>query len=1092
MEFRILGPIEVLDDGVPVDLGAPKQRAVLAVLLLHANEVVAADRLVDLVWGEHPPRTAAHSVQIYVSELRKAFAGNGDVIVTRRPGYELRVDPESIDAYQFVDLVDTATAALRDGDHAAAVVAAGTALGLWRGSPLADFVYDDFAQRDIERLEEIHERAVSVLCEARLAQGHPLEAMPMLRDAVRRDPLREEPRRLLMLALFAGGRQAEALREFRDYRTTLADETGLDPSPELLRLEEQILLRDPSLSPTIQESAGGRTVERNPYKGLRAFGEADAADFFGRDALIEQLLLASTSPLTAVVGPSGSGKSSAVRAGLLPALREGTLSGSHDWVIVTMLPGRHPFAEFDAALRRISSSPAEATGPNDDASIVRSMLRSLPTESALMLLVVDQFEELFTLTDEITRRAFLRNLVTAIGEPRGRIRVLLTVRADFYDRPLLYPEFAELFTENVVNVIPLTPAGIEAAAIGPAQRVGVGFAPDLLAQLVSDMTDQPGSLPLFQYTLTELFDERNESVMSLDAYERIGGLTGALSRRADAVYESLDSSVQETARDVFLRLVKPTEDRYTRRPVPVLDLAAVGDAAAVSAMLTRFGEERLLTFDRDSQTGAATVEVSHEALLEGWGRLAEWLDDARFDLAELDGLMVGAAEWETVGRDSGYLLTGARLTDYEAWSGATTLTLPPIAAEYLAESTQARRRAEEAEAERVEREAKAATRARVRLWGMVAAIVALVAVVTFVVLTAIANRPTAIAFLYEGPDGGGWNDQMVSGLERGMEDFGLDVDVRITSGFGAGLELQRLVDTGYDLILNGLASGGAEEAGKVEASNPSVRFVHPDVGRILEMFQPEEITANPNVAFPVFPANEGSFLMGVVAARMTETGVVGFIGGMDLPVIREFEAGFVAGVEYVEEQEGIDIEVVVDYLSVYDMSGFQSPTMASESARAMHEQGADVIYTAAGGSKYGAQDAAWQTTRETGIHRWHIGVDQDEYAPFAAAAEQAPDEPIFPDGALPGDIMPYILTSMVKRIELPIYDALEDYANGRFQGGIRVYGLEEGGIDYATSGGYIDHLVPELEDLKVRMITGEIQVPQYPDGYDLFGGPEGG
>ncbi len=1092
MEFRILGPIEVLDDGVPVDLGAPKQRAVLAVLLLHANEVVSADRLVDLVWGEDPPRTAAHSVQIYVSELRKAFADNGEVIVTRRPGYELRVDPESIDAHRFADLVDKATATLRDGDHAAAGIAAGAALGLWRGSPLVDFVYDDFAQRDIERLEEIHERAVSVLCEARLAQGHPLEAVPMLRDAVRRDPLREEPRRLLMLALFAGGRQAEALREFRDYRTTLANETGLDPSPELLRLEEQILLRDPSLAPTIEEPASVHSAERNPYKGLRAFGEADAADFFGRDALIEELLLAATSPLTAVVGPSGSGKSSAVRAGLIPALSEGALSGSHDWVILTMLPGRHPFAEFDAALRRVSGSPVEATGPDDDESIIRSMLRSFPTESALMLLVVDQFEELFTLTEEITRRAFLRNLVTVIEEPRGRVRIILTVRADFYDRPLLYPEFAKLFTENVVNVIPLTPAGIEAAAVEPAQRVGVGFAPDLLAQLVSDMTDQPGSLPLFQYTLTELFDERNEPVMSLDTYERIGGLTGALSRRADAVYESLDSSVQETAHDVFLRLVKPTEDRYTRRPVPVLDLEAVGDAAAVSAMLTRFGEERLLTFDRDSQTGAATVEVSHEALLEGWGRLAEWLDDARFDLAELDGLMVGAAEWEAVGRDSGYLLTGARLTDYEAWSEATTLTIPPTAAEYLAESTEARRRAEEAEAERIEREEKEARRARTRLWGMLAAVVALIAVVTFVVLTAIADRPPAIAFLFEGPDGGGWNDQMMNGLERGMEDFGLDVSVRTSSGFGAGFELQQLVDAGHDLIINGRASGDMDAALSVETSNPDVMFVHPDVGRTFEIFDPAMIADNPNISFPVFPANEGSFLMGVVAARMTETGVVGFIGGTDLPVIREFEAGFVAGVEYVEEQEGTDIEVIVDYLSVFDMSGFLSPTMAYESARAMHEQGADVVFTAAGQSKYGAQDAAWLTTRETGIQRWHIGVDQDEYAPVATAAEEKPEEQYHPTGALPGDILPHILTSMVKRIELPVYDALEDYANERFQGGIRVYGLAEGGVAYATSGGYIDHLVPELEDLKARIIVGEIDVPEYADGYHPFGSPEDG
>lgn len=1076
MEFRILGPLEVLEDGVPVDLGAPKQRSLLAVLLLHGNEVVPTDRLIDLVWGEDPPRTAAHSIQIYISELRKKLSGDGEVIVTRRPGYKLQTGTASIDAIRFERLVGEATAAYRDGNRDTAVEAAQAALDLWNGPPLADFTYEDFAQLEIERLTELHSRAVAVIGESLVAEGRPLEAVPILRNEVDQDPLREEPRRLLMLALYTGGRQPEALREFRSFRQILVEETGLDPSPELLRLEEQILLRDASVAPAAAEPGAAEPTERNPYKGLRPFGEADAADFFGRDELIQKLIVASAAPLTVVVGPSGSGKSSAVRAGLIPALRDGARSGSHEWAIITLMPGRYPFAEFDAAMRRAFGSAVGTTDPSDDATLVQSMLRSISSESQLLLLVIDQFEELFTLTDEETRRALLRNLVSIVDEPRGRIKVVLTVRADFYDRPMLYPEFAELFTDNVVNVVPLTPSGIEAAAVGPAQRVGVGLAPDLLAQLVADMANEPGALPLFQYTLTELFDERADSAMTLDGYRRIGGIAGALSRRADAVYESLDPDELDVARAVFLRLVKPSDARYTRRPVPLLELEAVGDAALVSTVLTRFGTERLLTFDRDSRTGAATVEVSHEALLAAWDRLSAWLEEARLDLAELDSLMTRSDEWDIAGREPGYLLTGPRLTDCEAWCASTSIALPPVSAAYLAASVDARRAADRVEAERLDREARATRRARARLWGMLAAVVALVAVITFVVLAAIADRPPAIALLYGGEGDGGWNDMVLDGVERAAADFDLGFATKTSSELGVPYELAAVVETGPDLILNGMASLGAGEAGDIELAHPEINFVHPDVGYLLS---PEEIKGAGNVLFPVFPVQEASFLVGVAAARTTQTGVVGFIGGTDVFIVRAFEAGFVAGVEYANQSEDVGVEVLVEYLTPwFDMGGYMVPSIAFVTASGMHARGADVIFTAAGVSGYGAQLAAAASTEETGIHRWHIGVDQDEYAMVQAGAEADPESE-------EAAVLPHILTSMVKRVDRSLYDALEDYHNDEWASGLRVYGLAEDGVGYATSGGFIDGLVPELEELKRLIIAGEIDVPEYPAGYEI-------
>ena len=1069
MAFRILGPIEVMDDGVPIELGAPKQRALLAVLILHANEGISTDRLIELIWGESPPRTAGHSVQIYVSELRKALDDDGEVILTRRPGYELRVDSEEVDARRFERLVGDAADAQRGGDRETAASLAAEAIALWRGPPLADFAYDEFAQREIRRLEEMRQRAVAILCESQVQAGTPLEAVAMLRDAVARDPLSEEPRRLLMLALFAGGRQAESLRVFRDYRDTLAEETGLEPSPELLRLEEQILLRDPSLATPTATTSARRGAERNPYKGLRAFGEADATDFFGRDRLIRRLLDATTAPFTAVVGPSGSGKSSAVRAGLIPALRAGERSGSHDWTIAVLMPGRYPFAAFDAAMRDAAGSATSASDPTDDASITRSILRSIRTDTGLMLLVVDQFEELFTLTDEATRRAFLRNLITAAEEPRGRIRVLVTVRADFYDRPLLYPEFAKLFAENVVNVLPLTAAGIEAAAVEPAQRVGVGFAPDLLAQLVSDMTDQPGALPLFQYTLTELFDGRDNSVMTLDGYRHVGGLAGALGRRADAVYESLDPDEQETARDVFLRLVKPAGGRHTRRPVPVLELESMGEAVRVSTILTRFGAERLLTFDRDSQTGAATVEVSHEALLSAWSRLAGWLEEARFDLVQLDGLLASAMEWETAGRAPGYLLTGARLADYEAWHESSSIALPPSAFTYLATSTAARIEADRAEAQRRERESKAARRARVRLWGMLAAVVALAAVITFVVVTAIANRPPSVMFGYEGK-GGAWDVQMLSGVERAAADFGIEHGVVAATDIGLGLN--EIVESSPDLALLGWGGLLVDSSMQTALDHPEIDFVVLDIEPDQEL-----IDARPNVSFAVFAANEGSFLVGAIAASKNETGKIGFIGGVDMPPIWDFRAGFEAGARYVDPT----IEITSIYLTQWpDISGYQSPELAAIHARELYESGVDVIYPAAGESGIGVACTARDVTDETGVHRWMIGVDADSYLNWSDPGVMWLTDVLPPyEPKRLVELQPHVLSSMLKRTDTAMYAALEDYANGTFTPGKRIFNLANDGVGYSTSGGYIDDIVADLETMKARIIAGEIHVPTW-------------
>jgi serine/threonine protein kinase/WD40 repeat protein/DNA-binding SARP family transcriptional activator len=463
------------------------------------------------------------------------------------------------------------------------------------------------------------------------------------------------------------------------------------------------------------------TEVENPYKGLRAFGETDTEHFYGRDSLVSELVSAvADHRLVAVVGPSGIGKSSVVRAGLLPALRDGALPGSQTWVISDMFPGSYPYEELAAALLRVAvDRPNELVDElaRDELGIRRVTKRLLPPDTDL-LLVVDQFEELFTLTvDEEIRRRFLDGLTELAADSRARVRVVVTMRADFLDRPLSYPEFGELFKAGMVAVTMPSDDELAAAVEGPARDVGVRFEPGLVSRIIADVRDQPGGLPLLQYALSELFAARKTDLLTAEQYEATGGVVGALGRRAEELSEQLDPSGQAVARNLFLRLVtvrpgsQDTRRRVRRRELRELEL----DAAALEELLRRYGEHRLLTFDRDPTTRSPTVEVAHEALLTQWTRLRTWIEGRREDLVLHRRLLEALAEWEDSGRQSDYLPREGRLVQFEDWAGATDLALSRAEKAFLQEG----RREDD------ERRARASRRRRVVLAGFaVAAVVA--------------------------------------------------------------------------------------------------------------------------------------------------------------------------------------------------------------------------------------------------------------------------------------------------------------------------------------------------------------------------------
>jgi WD40 repeat protein/DNA-binding SARP family transcriptional activator len=649
LEFRILGPLSVRVDGSPVPLGGPKQRALLALLLLNANRVVSRDRLVAELFPEQSVNSADHALRNHVSRLRRVFAPVGSDeprIAARSPGYLLRVEPGELDLERFEQLLAEGREALGAGRTASAAASLRAAEQLWEGRPFADLEFEPFGRLEVERLEELRLAAVEERIDAELALGRQLALVPELETLAAEHPYREHFRAQLMLALYRSGRQAEGLAVYQQTRTLLSDELGLEPGTELQELQRAILVQDAALTPAADEDGHGPAAFRDicPFKGLAPFEPADAEFFFGRERLVDELLgRLEDAPFLALVGSSGSGKSSLLRAGLLPAL-------GREHVLVR--PGEpEPFA------------------------------------GTATVFAVDQFEELFAaeVTDE-QRAAFVTALVETAWDPDRRALVLIALRADFFAHLAHYPELADLVGPNHVLLGPLSTSELRRTIEGPSERVGLEVEPELADTLVDDVAGEPGGLPLLSTALVDLWEERDARRLTLAAYARSGGVRGAVARHAEEAFRALDAGDRLLARRVLLRLVGG-EEALTRRRASRAELDADEDER-VSHVLSVLTERRLLVADGDS------VELIHEALLQHWPRLRIWLEeDAQGRLLHLH-LAQAAAEWEASGREPGELYRGARLAAAVEWADSTCAgTLNRLERDFLDESRRSSARA---------------------------------------------------------------------------------------------------------------------------------------------------------------------------------------------------------------------------------------------------------------------------------------------------------------------------------------------------------------------------------------------------------------
>ncbi len=480
---------------------------------------------------------------------------------------------------------------------------------------------------------------------------------------------------------------------------------------------------------------------KNPYKGLRAFQQADAADFFGRTAMIQRVLDRLQEPVVennflAVIGPSGSGKSSLVKAGVLPALRAGRVPGSENWFYAEMVPGEVPLEELASALLSVSSSPLPGvvgTLRENADGLAMGVYEALPSPDNKLLLMIDQFEELFTQVElESDRQQFLDLILNAVNAENSPVIIIATLRADFYDRPLLYQGFGELIRARTELVLPLNDEELAETIAGPARRVGAVLEDDLIETIIDDVREQPGALPLLQYALTELFERREGALLTNAAYRDIGGTLGALAKRAEEVFRRFNEPGQNMARQMFLRLVTLGEGQEdTRRRILQSELLTLGDRDVVEDVIDRFGRYRLLTFDRDETTRSSTVEVAHEALIRRWERLREWLTESRQDVRMERELLHAATDWEASKRDSSYLMQGNRLLTFEEWMENSTLRLNELEIEFMSVSLAARDEREAMERARQERE-RELERQKARNMRIAAAIFAAAAVIAVI------------------------------------------------------------------------------------------------------------------------------------------------------------------------------------------------------------------------------------------------------------------------------------------------------------------------------------------------------------------------
>jgi hypothetical protein len=447
--------------------------------------------------------------------------------------------------------------------------------------------------------------------------------------------------------------------------------------------------------------------DKCPYKGLRYFDIADADYFFGREDIINTLLnRVRQDNFLAIVGTSGSGKSSVLRAGLSHELMQGQrLSGSRDWNINIIVPTAHPLQSLaklfiDANLSAVNQADEIdkmiAFLQKGGDSLRRSIESHLEKNSrSKFLLIIDQFEETFTLCENsLERNQFLACLLKFVTSKQDKFKLILGMRIDFLGKCFEqdYHGLGKLIEANLIAVSPLNPEQLQRAITEPAKKVNLDLEAVLVEKMLKDGGDQPGNLPLVQDTLTELWQRREGNCLTLSVYDKLGGISGTLNKRATVFYDAFMVQEKKLVKHIFLSLTQlgeGTED--TRRRVLKQDLVTDKYTEEfIDPMIQKLANERLIVTDEQGETTdkKVAIEVAHEALIREWKLLREWLDQDRANLLQQRKIEALSEEWKNSGRKSAYLLVGFRLKEAIKFQKEQALQYPlkPLGSDFIAKS----------------------------------------------------------------------------------------------------------------------------------------------------------------------------------------------------------------------------------------------------------------------------------------------------------------------------------------------------------------------------------------------------------------------
>jgi WD40 repeat protein/DNA-binding SARP family transcriptional activator len=725
LQIRLLGQFDVRAAGKRIDIPARAGQSLLAYLLLNAGTPQRRERLAGLLWPDTSDEHARHNLRTELWRIRKALGSRDDADHDYLLTEDLTItfNPE---AQFWLDVNQLQRPTSSDGTLDDLL----GQLTLYQGELLPGF-YDDWIVLERERLQALFERDMKRLLERLCEEQRWTTVLEWSERWIALGQTPEPAYRALMAAYAALGDRTKAIATFERCRAALEHELGVEPSPETQNLYDRLArgetITSVDLSATQIAPVQAHLIEQPPapgeppFKGLQYFDEADADLFFGREALTAKLIerLYQSNFLAVIVGASGSGKSSIVRAGLIPALKR----AQPQWLVHIITPTAHPLEALAIALTHDTESITAAATLLDDLSheprsLALSSKRMLKMHGApRLLLVIDQFEEVFTLCrDEFEREAFIDNLLAALapspakaGDPLkgaggwsgGPVTLILTLRADFYAHLAQYPELRDAVAKQQEYIGPMTTDELRRAIEEPAKRGGWEFEPGLVDLMLRDVGDEPGALPLLSHALLETWQRRSGHTMTLKGYADAGGVRGAIAYTAENAYQQLTPEQQDLARHIFLELTElgeGTED--TRRRVKIDELIAQSDQ--VRPLLTTLADARLIT------TGEDTVEVAHEALIREWPRLRDWLNEDREGLRLHRQLSEAAHDWELLEHDPGALYRGARLSQANEWAAGNEKALSTSQCAFLAASNELEQReAAEREAQR-QRELQAA------------------------------------------------------------------------------------------------------------------------------------------------------------------------------------------------------------------------------------------------------------------------------------------------------------------------------------------------------------------------------------------------